>query len=135
MGWMEAFAVLEQCHLVVVWGWGQPLSGPVEASRIDCVWSWSAGLLAIVGTAFHPVTVEVDGLVLICEGCSLQTRASAAGPCGTRSNLAPSSSGTAARPRLQMPLCAHSAVCPQACWLTSPCYLYSLVNQGPEGLM
>lgn len=58
--------MLEQRHSVVV----RPVSGPAEASGIDCVWPWSAGLLAVVGTAFHPVTVEVDGLVLICGGCT-----------------------------------------------------------------
>ena len=38
-----------------------PASGPVEASRKPCDLSPWAGLLAINGTAFHPVTVELMG--------------------------------------------------------------------------
>lgn len=40
--------MLEQRHSVVV----RPVSGPVEASGIDCVWPWSAGLLAVVALPF-----------------------------------------------------------------------------------
>lgn len=120
---MEAFPELEQRHSVVV----RPVLGPAEASGIDCVWPWSAGLLAVVGTAFHPVTVEVDGLVLICEGCSLHTRASAAGRWGTRPNRAPGSSGPAAWPRLQSPAAGL-----QACGLASPCFLGPTRKTGPR---
>lgn len=46
---------------------------------MDCVSSRWVRLLAIAGTAFHPRTLGVDGLLSICEGCFLHTLTAAAG--------------------------------------------------------